>query len=169
MKNIFTVPIYVLLVILFQVSFLDEILGGWLEVELPLLLAVFAGFCLNLFQGGYLVILLGFFLDSLAGGAVGVQGLLYLLVFIVSTLVYREIYFSGPPLLMLYVFVCTLLKGLAETGYYSLFTEATVGTDMVYGYLPEALINALVAPPFFRMLERAGFSVTCERHGYIKR
>lgn len=157
--------IYALALIFLQVTFLDSLASGLINVEISLILVIYAGFRMNVMRGGFLSYLLGFFFDTLAGTAPGMYGLLYVLIFALSLFVSREIDINTTPLLMLYVFACVMIKGVLLLGYYSLTADVVLWNDIWLTYLPQGVILAVISPLLFSLFRRSEVLSSDERQG----
>lgn len=170
MKVYIFLPLYALIAIIFQVSVLDLPFGGRLHIELSLILVILAAFRLRVLPGCFFSIWLGIFYDALVGQQPGLYSLLYMIIYGVSFLVYREIYLSRSTLLMMYVFVCSLIKGSLVVIYDSVTSLglAVALGEMIQIYLFQALAHALISPYILHLFNRIGFSLAYAKQGYVE-
>lgn len=157
--------IYALSLILLQVSFLDSMASGLIDLEISLVLVIYAGFRMNVVRGGILSYLLGFFYDTLVGTVPGMHGLLYVLIFAFSLFASREINVNATAILMLYVFTCAIIKGVIVLAYSGLVTEVVLWNDIWFTYLPQGAILAVISPLLFRLFCRSEVLLNHERQG----
>ncbi|MEA1936085.1 MAG: hypothetical protein U9M96_04605, partial [Thermodesulfobacteriota bacterium] len=88
-------PVFSLLLIVFQTTVLDLFFLGKIELEVSLILVVWAGFHLDVVKGGILSFVLGFFLDCITGSMTGLFMFIYVVIFSLSKIVSLRVYAEG--------------------------------------------------------------------------
>jgi len=147
---LFLLPLALFLVI-FQKSILDLFFFGRIDVEVSLILVIYAGFRLDALRGALLSFVAGFFMDCMMGSVSGLYTLLYVCVFFISSLVSLRVYAEGTALIMMFTFLCAISEGLLIV----LFYKALYGVNMLHGmirvFLPQALVLSFLSPVFFKL------------------
>jgi len=148
-----TVPFLAFFLVVFQQGFLNLFFFQQLSVEVSLLLAIHAGFRMDLVRGAVLSLLMGFFIDCLTGSITGLYMTTYALVFLLSFLVSARVYVKQGTLIMAYVIVCTLLEGLLVVG----LTELIRGVQLegrLRVFVLQALVLGVLSPAVFPVFDR---------------
>lgn len=155
MTYILFLPLISLLLIIFQASVTDILFSGKINLEISLLLVVYAGFHLKVIKGFILSFLLGFFLDCIAGQISGLFTFIYTFLFFISLLVYHRVY---PKRRLLFIMLFTLMCVLLEQLLVILFNELIYGVNLLphilRTFLPQALVLSIISPAFFNILSR---------------
>ncbi|HAR97574.1 MAG TPA: hypothetical protein DCS11_01465 [Syntrophus sp. (in: bacteria)] len=148
-----TAPFLAFFLVVFQQGFLNLFFFQQLSVEVSLLLAIHAGFRMDLVRGAVLSLLMGFFIDCLTGSITGLYMTTYALVFLLSFLVSARVYVKQGTLIMAYVIVCTLLEGLLVVG----LTELIRGVQLegrLRVFVLQALVLGVLSPAVFPVFDR---------------
>lgn len=148
-----TAPFLAFFLVVFQQGFLNLFFFQQLSVEVSLLLAIYAGFRMDLVRGAVLSLLMGFFIDCLTGAITGLYMTTYALVFLLSFLVSARVYVKQGTLIMAYVIVCTLLEGLLVVG----LTELIRGVQLegrLRVFVLQALVLGVLSPAVFPVFDR---------------
>jgi rod shape-determining protein MreD len=148
-----TAPFLAFLLVVFQQGFLNLFFFQQLSVEVSLLLAIYAGFRMDLVRGAVLSVLMGFFIDCLTGAITGLYMTAYALVFLLSFLVSARVYVKQGTLIMAYVIACTLLEGLLVVG----LTELIHGVALenrLRVFVLQALVLGALSPAVFPVFDR---------------
>lgn len=144
-------PILGLLLVVFQTSVLDLFFMGRIGVELSLVLAIYAGFRMNVYRGALLSFLLGFFLDCMMGSISGLFTLLYVCIFFISSLVSLRVYAEEMVLIMLFTFLCAIFEGLMIVLFYIIIYDINMFNNMIRVFVPQALVIGVLSPWIFKL------------------
>jgi rod shape-determining protein MreD len=148
--TIFLIPLSLLLVIL-QTSILDLFFFNRINVEISLILVIYAGFRLGAIRGAALSFAAGFFMDCMMGSASGLYTLLYVCIFFISSLVSLRVYAEGTALIMLFTFLCAISQGLFIVLFYKAIYNVNMFHNMILVFLPQALVLSFLSPVFFKL------------------
>lgn len=147
-------PIFALLLLIFQVSFLDLLFFGKIGIEISLIVVIYAGFHLSIERGGVLAFVLGFIFDCITGSITGFHTFYYVVVFLVSRVVSRRVYSESTFFIVLFA----LAASLAEGALLSLIYRVVYGID---GYMKilgifvfQSIIAGFVSPAVFLLLDK---------------
>ena len=147
-----------------QMVLSNLLFDGNLVVEISLILVIYAGFKLNLINGGIFSFTLGFFMDCLMSSVSGLYALLYLIIFLVASLVSAHIYGEKKLFIVVFVGLCAF----AEGGLVMIFYKLVYGLDKFHYLgdvlLPQAIIAGLLAPSFFSLFRRFGDLTACRNY-----
>ena len=147
-------PLFLLLLVVFQATVTDTLFFGKVGVEISLLLVVYAGFHLKLIKGFILSFILGFFLDCIMGLVSGLFGLLYTLLFFISRLVSLKFYPQRASFIMIFTCLCAILEQMLII----LLNKLMYGIDQFHYvlrvFLPQALLVSILSPAFFNIFSR---------------
>lgn len=127
---------------------------GKLVVELSLILIVYAGFHSTWVRGGILSSLLGLFLDCLMGSVSGLYALLYLILFLIAKFISLRVYAEKNSFIMIFVGLCSFLEGILIITFYELTLDIATLQNLWDIFLPQTIIVALLAPPFFALFRK---------------
>jgi rod shape-determining protein MreD len=156
-------PLFLLLLVIVQITVLDLFTLGWVGMEISLVVVIYSGFHLDTFRGCMISLILGFFLDCLTSAIFGLYTFLYILIFYFSMLVAGKIYAEKPSLIAFFTGFCTLLEGLIIVLLY-LFL---LGADILYAipkiFIPKAILLGLLSPFLFHLFHR--FEVSLHANG----
>ncbi|MBA4396184.1 MAG: hypothetical protein C0394_02160 [Syntrophus sp. (in: bacteria)] len=144
-------PLAALLLVIFQTSVLNIFFMGRLNVEISLILVIYAGFRMNVLMGALLSFLLGFFLDCTMGTISGVFTLVYICIFFISVLVSMRVYTEQLHLIIGFSFLCSIFEGLMIVSIYKIIYDANLLGSIVQVFLPQALMVSLLSPLFFKL------------------
>lgn len=147
-------PLISLLLIILQTSIVDILFFGKINLEISLLLVIYAGFHLKVIKGFILSFILGFFLDCIVGLIPGLFTFIYTFIFFISKLVYPRIYPERKSFLVIFTLICALLEQLLVI----LFNELIYGVNLFQHilriFLPQALVISILSPIFFNIFFR---------------
>jgi rod shape-determining protein MreD len=150
MYSLLWLPLALFLVV-FQKSILDLLFLGRIDVEISLILVIYAGFRLDIIRGGFLCFVIGFVMDCMMGSVSGLYTLLYVCIFFVSVLVSLRVYAEGMALIMLFTFICALSQGLFIVLFYKIIYDVNMFGNIFWVFLPQALVLSLLSPVFFKL------------------
>jgi rod shape-determining protein MreD len=153
-------PIFALLLLVFQTTFLNLFFMGKIGLEISLIVVIYAGFYLDEIKGGILAIILGFFLDCISGSAAGIFTFFYVGIFFISKIISFRVYAESEAFIMIFTFFCALLEGLFIVLLYKIGFGLNIFADVIKTFLPQALIAGVLRPAVFTMLnllERKGY------------
>jgi len=140
-----------LLLVVFQTSILDLFFMGYIGVELSLVLVIYAGFRMNVLRGALLSFLLGFFLDCMMGSISGLFTLLYVCIFLISSLVSVRVYAEKTTLIMIFTFFCAIFEGLMIALFYIIIYDTNMFNNIIRVFVPQALVIGVLSPLFFQI------------------
>ena len=144
-------PIMGVLLIFLQTSVLNLLSMGRINVEISMILVVYAGFRMNLLPGALLSFLLGFFLDCMMGSISGLFALIYVCIFFISVSVSLRVYAEQIRLIMIFSFLCAILEGLMVVLFYKIVYDIIMFDDIFRVFLPQALVVGALSPLFFKL------------------
>lgn len=143
------VPVFSLVLVVFQTSFLEAVLFGNINVEITLLCVIYAGLYMDVLKGAYASFFLGLIMDCLTAPVSGLFALIYVLIFFIAMQVAPRVYKSKITFVIAFTFSCTILEALMLTIGYELIFGSSVFRDILDAYLPRAVIIGLLAPILF--------------------
>ena len=149
------VPVFSFLLVLFQQTILNLFFFHQLNVEISLLLTIYAGFRMNLIRGAFLSLLLGFFIDCLTGALTGMYMLVYFVIFLISFLVSARVYVKRTAMIVAYTVFCTLLEGVLMVWLMEIIKGVHL-ENMVRIFLSQALVLGALSPALFAVFDRFG-------------
>lgn len=147
-------PVFSLLLLVFQTTVLDLFFLGKIGLEVSLILVVYAGFHLDIMKGGVLALVLGFFLDCITGGVGGLFTVVYVAVFLLSRVVSLRIYAEGIAFIMCFTFICIFSEGIITVLIYNFICGADMSYNILRVFLPQALVAGVLSPALFVIFER---------------
>lgn len=147
----FLLPLAGLLLVIFQTSVLNIFFMGRLNVEISLILVIYAGFRMNVLHGALLSFLLGFFLDCATGSISGLFTLIYVCIFFISSLVSVRVYAERISLIIGFSFLCSIFEGLMIVLIFKLIYDINMYDNLVLFFLPQALVVSALSPLFFKL------------------
>jgi cell shape-determining protein MreD len=148
------VPVFSLFLIVFQTTIPGILFFETINVELSLILVIYAGFHLGALKGGILCFVLGFMLDCMTGTVSGFFVLLYILIFTLSLLVSLRVYAARVSFIMGFTMLCALLEGLMIAALYLSIYRMNVLPEVMRIIVPQALLLAVLSPALFNLLHR---------------
>lgn len=127
---------------------------GPLRLEPLIVLVVSVGYRLPLVLGFIVVMFLGYVADLVSGGVMGINVVVFTVVYVICQLARRKLDIASWPFQMLSVGVLTILSHLLTAGAVTLTVPSYVPpVNLPLLLLAQALINALTAPLFFGLNE----------------
>jgi rod shape-determining protein MreD len=147
-------PFFAVLLVVLQRTLLDLLFGGRIGIEVSLVLAIYAGFHLDVVRGGVLAFLMGFLLDCVSGTIMGLYTFVYVMIFLFSTLLSPRIYGERILFVMGYTMFCVLLEGLFIFTVYLFIYGTDVSQDLIRTCLPQALVVGVLSPALFTLFNR---------------
>lgn len=147
----FFLPFIGLLLVIFQTSLLSGLFMGRLNIEVSLVLVIYAGFRMNVSQGAFLSFLLGFFLDCALGSMSGMFTLIYVCVFFLSVLVSMRVYAEQTLPIMVFSFLCCIFEGLMMVFFFKMIYDINMLESAFRVFLPQALAVGALSPLLFKL------------------
>jgi len=147
-------PVFALLLLVFQTTVLDLFAFGKIKLEISLLLVIYAGFHLDIIKGGVLSVVLGAFLDCMTCLIPGFHVIFYILIFIISKNISYRVYLEGVSFIVVFTFLCVFLEGVVMFLIYLFFFDVNISYDIVNTYLPQALVLCAIGPACFALFYR---------------
>jgi rod shape-determining protein MreD len=149
-------PLLLILLIVIQQTLSSMCLHGFLNLEISLIVVIYAGFHLDLLKGVFLSFVAGFIIDCVGGFIPGASSFIYVLIFLGSFFVSEFLDTGKNYVIMSFAFVCVLLKEMLLLSFYSM----TLGTNVFAGgykaVFAQSLIAACFAPAVFYGMRRLG-------------
>ncbi len=147
-------PVFVLILMAFQSTFLELLFFGTIGVEISLLVVIYAGFRLDIVRGGSLAFIFGFFMDAMTSVIPGIYVIIYMMVFFVSELISDKVYAESFSFVMGYSLLCSLFEGVVIVSACRIFYGIDVVNSMLTLYVPQSIILALLSPFVFWACKR---------------
>ena len=154
MINYILVPLFSLILIVFQMLVSDIMLFGKIGVELSLVLVLYIGFRLDIIRGGILSLIIGFLRDCITFSISGLYALLYVIIFLISMLASYRISPGKPAFIMILTLMCALFEGMIIALFYPLLYGGDISSHTLLFYIPQALIISGLSPILFRAFNR---------------
>jgi len=148
------VPVFSVLLVIFQSTFLDILFLGKIRLEITLIVVIYAGLYMNVVKGGALSVLLGFLLDSMTGVMPGLYVFLYVTIFVLSNRLSYRVYSEGITFIILFTFLCSLSEGVIIFFIYKIMFGVNAFHEVFNTYMPQSLVVAVVAPACFAILHQ---------------
>jgi cell shape-determining protein MreD len=127
---------------------------GPLRLEPLIVLVVSAGYCLPLILGFVVVWALGYLADLVSGGVLGLNLVIFSVVYVICQLAQRKLNIDSWPFQMLSVGLMTILAHLLmAAGLLLTIGGYALPVNLPLLLLAQGLISALTAPLFFGLTE----------------
>lgn len=127
---------------------------GPLRLEPMIVLVVSAGYRLPLVLGFVVVWALAYLIDLVSGGVLGLNVVIYSVVYVICQLARRKLNIDSWPFQMLSVGVMTMLAHLLMAAGLTLtIASYTPPANLPLLLIAQGLISALIAPLFFGLVE----------------
>jgi hypothetical protein len=152
--NYILVPLFSLILIVFQMLVSDIMLFGKMGVELSLILIIYIGFRLDIIRGGILSLIIGFLRDCITFSISGLYALLYVIIFLISMLASYRISPGKPAFIMIFTLICSLFEGTIIALFYPLLYGGDISPHTLLFYIPQALIVSGLSPILFKAFNR---------------
>jgi len=141
--------------LVFQVTILPAVLADPFKPNLLLVTVVWIGLTVSSLWGAALVYFLGLLQDTISGLYLGLNGISYLITFLVFHSIAHRLYADSRYLMTLSVFLATMACGISQLILLALFSSAGgIVTALIFSLVPQSFVNALVASLFFTLLHR---------------
>ncbi|GAM08169.1 rod shape-determining protein MreD [Geobacter sp. OR-1] len=153
MTNIVRTAIAFFVAFVFQITIFPAVLADPFKPNLLLVAVVWIGLTVSSLWGAALVYLFGLIQDTVSGLYLGLNGISYLITFIVLHNIAHRLYADSRYLMTLSVFITTLACGITQLILLALFSSAggIIGT-LLYSLIPQGLVNALAASLCFSLI-----------------
>jgi len=147
-----SLPIFSLLLIVFQMMIADIVLFGTIGVDLSLIMVIFAGFRLDIARGGILSFIIGFIRDCLSYSISGLYTLMCVSVFLISMLASSKVSPGKPTFIMIMIFtlICALFEGTVIILLHPLLYGGDMSVHALKMCIPQALILSGLSPILFK-------------------
>ena len=113
-------PFLSILLIVLQNTVADIIFSGRLVLEISLVVVIYAGFRFNLIKGAISAFILGLVFDCIAGSALGLFALIYVIVFLFSFFMSARLVIEKSYFIALFTLICTFLEEFIVILFYNL-------------------------------------------------
>jgi len=147
-------PIFSLLLLIFQVSFLDLLFFGKIGIEISLIVVIYAGFHLSIAKGGSLAFLMGFIFDCITGSITGFHTFFYVLVFLIARLTSRRVYSEGTFFIVLFAFAASIAEGVFLSLIYIVIYNVENFTKIMWIFVIQSIIAGFLSPAVFLLLDK---------------
>jgi rod shape-determining protein MreD len=147
-------PILALLVVVFQATVLSALVLYKINIEVSLMLTVYAGLRLDVIRGGVFSLILGFFMDCMVGTVTCFFVFLYALIFFISMLISSRVYIDRAFFVGTFTALCAFIEGVMIILFYQFIYEIDIYDQLWMVYIPQALLIGLLNPLFFKVLDR---------------
>lgn len=151
MHRFLFLPLAGLFLVVFQTSVLNLFFMGRINIELSLVLVIYAGFRMNMLPGAMISFLIGFFLDCMTGSTSGFFALIYVCIFFISAGVSLRVYAEQMRPMMIFTFVCAMLEGLMLGLFYKIIYDISMFDKFFRVFLPQAMGVSLLSPLLFKL------------------
>jgi len=147
-------PIFSLLLLIFQVSFLDLMFFGKIGIEISLIVVIYAGFHLSIARGGSLAFVMGFIFDCITGSITGFHTFFYVLVFLAARLTSRRVYSEGTFFIVLFALAACLAQGVFLSLIYSFIYNVENFMKIMWIFIIQSIIAGFLSPAVFLLLDK---------------
>jgi rod shape-determining protein MreD len=147
-------PIFSLLLLIFQVSFLDLLFFGKIGIEISLIVVIYAGFHLGIARGGSLAFVMGFIFDCITGSITGFHTFFYVLVFLAARLTSRRVYSEGTLFIVLFAFAASITEGVFLSLIYIVIYNVENYMKILWIFIIQSIIAGFLSPAVFLLLDK---------------
>jgi rod shape-determining protein MreD len=147
-------PIFSLLLLIFQVSFLDLLFFGKIGIEISLIVVIYAGFNLSISRGGSLAFVLGFVFDCITGSITGFHTFFYVLTFLIARLTSRRVYSEGTLFIVLFAFAASIAEGVFLSLIYFFIYNVEHFMKILWIFIIQSIIAGFLSPAVFLILDK---------------
>ncbi len=147
-------PVFSLLLLTIQITVFDIFFLGKIAPEISLILVIYAGFYLGVGRGSALSVVMGFFMDCMTGVVPGLFVFVYLLIFLISSVISLRVYAGGAIFTASFTCVCVLFERALIILMYKTVYGMNVLYDMLNISLFQAVVTGVLAPVFFVLFRR---------------
>ena len=147
-------PIFSLLLLIFQVSFLQLLFFGKIGIEISLVVVIYAGFHLSVAKGGSLAFVMGFIFDCITGSVTGFHTFFYVAVFLVARLTSRRVYSEGTFFIVLFAFAASIAEGFFLGMIYFAIYDVEIFTKIMWIFIIQSIIAGFLSPSVFLILDK---------------
>ncbi len=147
-------PIFSLLLLIFQVSFLDLMFFGKIGIEISLIVVIYAGFHLSIARGGSLAFVMGFIFDCITGSITGFHTFFYVLVFLAARLTSRRVYSEGTFFIVLFALAASFAQGVFLSLIYSFIYNVENFMKIMWIFIIQSIIAGFLSPAVFLLLDK---------------
>ncbi len=143
------VPLFSLMLVVFQTSVLEAVMLDNINIEITLLCVIYAGLYMDTLKGVYASFFLGLMMDCLTAPVSGLFSLIYVVIFYIAMQVAPRVYKSKFTFVIAFTFSCTILEAFMLSISYELIFGSSVFRDTLAVYFPRSVIIGLLAPIVF--------------------
>lgn len=147
-------PVWLFLLVIVQITILDLVSFGWIEIEISIIVIIYAGFHFDALRGSILSLLIGFYLDCLTSTIFGLHMFLYMVIYGLSRIVRENAYAGKPGLIACFSGFCTLLEGVAIVLLYRFVFGSNLLHEIPKILVPRAIAVGLLSPILFSLFRR---------------
>ncbi|MBW6486838.1 MAG: rod shape-determining protein MreD [Syntrophobacterales bacterium] len=139
-------PIFIFLLTMLQVTFMEFFSIGPASIDLAFVFVIYAGFWFNPLRGVVLSFMLGFFLDCIVSPIWGLHMFLYVLFFYLAKIAGAQIDRKNSLASSVFTGICLFLQGALQV----LFSWLILDVDIIYTlpqiFLPQAIAMGVLSP-----------------------
>ncbi len=147
-------PVCLFLLAIVQITILDLVSFGRVEIEISVIVIIYAGFHFNVLHGSILSLLIGFYLDCLTSTIFGLHMVLYMVIYGLSRIVGKNAYAGKPGLIAFFSGSCALLEGVAIILLYRFVFGSNLLHEIPKILVPRAIAVGLLSPVLFSLFQR---------------
>jgi len=147
-------PIFSLLLLIFQVSFLDLIFFGKIGIEISLIVVIYAGFHLSIARGGSLAFVMGFIFDCITGSITGFHTFIYVLVFLAARLTSRRVYSEGTLFIVIFTIAASFAQGIFLSLIYVFIYNVENFMKILWIFIIQSIIAGFLSPAVFLLMDK---------------
>ena len=152
-------PVFSLLVVVFQRTVPEILFSHRAGLEISLILVIYAGFHLDLPRGSILSVFLGYVLDCQTGAVSGFYTTVYVLLYFLSFLVSQRVYAARATFIMIFTATCCLLEGVMIWLLRTYVYNTNGFGDALGACILKAALLGAVSPLFFQLFHRIEVSL----------
>lgn len=139
-------PIFIFLMAILQITFMDFFSVGPLSIDLAFVFVIYAGLRFNAMRGALLSFLLGFFLDCIVSPIWGLHMFLYVLFFYISMIAGTKIDRKNHLPVAVFTGICLLLQGALKILFYWLILDVDILYTVPKMFIPQAIATGIFSP-----------------------
>jgi cell shape-determining protein MreD len=151
-----TLPFFLLLFVVLQHSVPRVLFLNSINLEISLIVVIYAGFRLDIIKGIVLTLILGFIMDCISGAISGFYTSIYFFLFSLSFLISPRIYAESPVSIAFTTLICGLLEGLLIVVLNYLLYGVNLLYDTFCFFFPQLIVVSAISPVLFKFFDRFG-------------
>ena len=152
-------PLFSILLVVLQTTVADIFFSGRLQLEISILVVIYAGYRFDLIKGAVLAFILGFVFDCLAGSVLGLYTFIYLVIFLFSFFLSTSLATRKMHFIAVFTLLCSIIEEFIIFLFYTTAYGFNVLPNSAMILLPQILIISMLAPVFFYLIHRIEVSL----------